>query len=112
MKFSITNYQYKINPFGVFKLSLVMRYNSLGDTFNTEFIYILTSILRYEAWLFTVTLYLFSLQGQDLYNSKPLRDKQIVRILGKVSVVLISVLFSYYTNKSYPNETLNDPNII
>lgn len=29
------------------------------------------------------------LQGQDLYNSKQVRDKQIVRILGKVSIILI-----------------------
>jgi hypothetical protein len=34
-----------------------------------------------------------ALQGQDLYNSKSVRDKQIVRIIGKVRESLLSLFF-------------------
>ncbi|XP_021898323.1 citrate synthase 2, peroxisomal-like [Carica papaya] len=36
-----------------------------------------------------------ALRGQDLYNSKQVRDKQIVRILGKVSLSCLSFFFQY-----------------
>lgn len=32
-------------------------------------------------------------KGQDLYNSKSVRDKQIVRIIGKVREFLLSLFF-------------------
>ncbi len=35
----------------------------------------------------------WEMKGQDLYNSKSVRDKQIVRIIGKVRKTLLSLFF-------------------
>lgn len=42
------------------------------------------NIQVYALQLYTAIIQLFCLQGQDIYKSKQVRDKQIARILGKV----------------------------
>jgi hypothetical protein len=37
----------------------------------------------------------WEMKGQDLYNSKSVRDKQIVRIIGKVRKTLLSLSFFF-----------------
>lgn len=78
---------------GTHQLRLKFVRNSYLHDDQMAFIFELCVIVCGQGRLLTQGSYLF--QGQDLYKSKAVRDKQIVRVLGKVSEIDIHLLDLY-----------------